>query len=83
MLIWARSAVWIARRPPKPEVVGSNPTGPATLYYKWFLFVLSRKKIHFYLGYVKESQTSSDNALDFSFSHKFFKQKDKLKSALR
>ena len=27
---WARSAVWIARRPPKPEVVGSNPTGPAT-----------------------------------------------------
>lgn len=26
---WARSAVWIARRPPKPEVVGSNPTGPA------------------------------------------------------
>ena len=28
---WARSAVWIARRPPKPEVVGSNPTGPAIL----------------------------------------------------
>ena len=27
---WARSAVWIARRPPKPEVVGSNPTGPAS-----------------------------------------------------
>ena len=33
---WARSAVWIARRPPKPEVVGSNPTGPAIFWgYEW------------------------------------------------
>ncbi len=27
----ARGAAWLARRPVKPEVAGSNPVGPAIL----------------------------------------------------
>ena len=28
-MLRARSLVWIERRPPEPEVAGSNPAGPA------------------------------------------------------
>ena len=29
--IWTRGLAWIWRRPPKPQVVGSNPTGSAQI----------------------------------------------------